>query len=80
MKEETGLDIELGSVVWVGDAIGEGDPPDHHISLVDFSGRIVGGELQASDDAADARLVPLDEVRELDLTPTMYDLLDRLGL
>ena len=78
VKEETGLEVELGSVIWVGDGMGDDHPPDHHFALIDFAARVVGGTLQAADDAAEARFVPLDEARSLQLTPSMYDLLDHL--
>ena len=80
IREETGLEVELGEVVWVGEALGDGDPPDHHVVLVDFAGRVTGGELIAGDDAAAAAFVPLEELRSLPLTPTMYDLLETLGI
>lgn len=80
IREETGLEIELGNVIWIGESLGEGDPPEHHIVLIDFAGRVTGGELTAGDDAAAAAFVPLEELRSLELTPTMYDLLDKLGI
>jgi len=80
VKEETGLDIQLGSVIWVGDGLGDGDPPDHHFALIDFAGSVVGGTLEAADDADEAAFVPLDEVRALQLTPSMFELLDHLGV
>ena len=79
IREETGLEVELGGVVWLGEAIGEGDPPEHHIVLVDYAGKAVGGELAAGD-ARSAAFVPLEELRSLTLTPTMYDLLEKLGV
>ena len=80
VREETGLDIEVGGIAWVGDAIDDADPPQWHFTLIDFYATLRGGELAAGDDAADARFVPLGEVRNLPLTPTMYELLDVLGL
>lgn len=80
VKEETGLDVEVGDVIWVGDGIGDGDPPDHHVVLIDFAGKVTGGSLQAADDAADAVFVPLAEARALRLTPSMHELLDALGV
>ena len=80
LREETGLEVELGSVIWIGEAFGQGDPPDHHMVLIDFAGRVTGGELAPGDDAAAAAFVALEELRSLDLTPTMYDLLDTLGV
>lgn len=78
-REETGLDLEIGTVVWVGDSVGPGDPPEWHFCLVDFLGVVVSGELKAGDDAAAARWVPLGEARSLPLTPTMPSLLEALA-
>ena len=80
IREETGLEVELGGVVWLGEALGEGDPPEHHVVIVDYAGKVVSGDLAAGDDAASAAFVPLEELRSLDLTPTMYDLLEKLGI
>ena len=78
--EETGLTVEVGDVVWTGETIGPGDPPAWHFVLVDFLARVVEGTLVPADDARDARFVPLPEARHLPLTPTMFDLLDVLGV
>ena len=80
VREETGLDVALGEVVWTGESLGDSEPPEHHFVLVDFTGKVIGGEVQAGDDAADVAFVPLGELRSWPLTPTMYDLLDRLGI
>lgn len=74
VKEETGLLIELDEVVWVGESIG----PDHHIVLIDFLGRAVGGSLVASDDASEAKWVAIEDAYDMELTPSMYGLLDVL--
>lgn len=74
VAEETGLQVEIGDVVWVGESVGV----DHHIVLIDFAGRVIGGELSAADDAVDARWVSLDQVRDYPLTLTMYELVDTL--
>jgi 8-oxo-dGTP diphosphatase len=80
VAEETGLDVELGDVIWVGDAMSDEDPPEHHFVLIDFSARVIGGALEAGDDAKEAVFVDLSDVRSLLLTPSMYELLDDLGL
>ena len=77
--EETGLVVEVGDPVWIGDILDPSDPPAFHYSVVDFAAFVVGGELQAGDDAAEARWVELSEVRTLSLTPTMEQMLDQLG-
>jgi len=74
LREETGIEAELERVVWVGDAIGPGNPPDWHYTLVDYQARMIGGTLQAADDAELVAWVPLDQVLDLPVTPTMPDL------
>jgi 8-oxo-dGTP diphosphatase len=73
-REETGLDVIVGEVVWVGEHIDD----EHHLVLVDFAASVTGGLLGAADDADDVRWVPLVDVAGYSLTPTMYDLLDTL--
>jgi len=74
VREETGLVIEVGEVIWAGEHISDFG----HIILVDFLGSVTGGELEAADDADRAEWVPLAEVDEYPLTPTMYELVDVL--
>ncbi len=77
-REETGLEVDVGDVVWVGDAIGPGSPPGWHYVLVDFAVTVTGGTPRAGDDATDLRWVTFDEARAMPLTETMYELLDAL--
>ena len=72
--EETGLEIEVGEVVWVGEFIDD----ENHLVLIDFDGVVVGGNLSASSDAAEARWVLMDEARDYPLTFTMHDLIETL--
>ncbi len=72
VREETGLEVDVGDVAWVGDAIGDG----YHFVLIDFHATVVGGELAASDDAADARWVTRNEALELPLTDSMHELFE----
>lgn len=72
--EETGLEIEVGEVVWVGEHIDD----TRHIVLIDFEGKVTGGELSASDDAADVAWVALDDLGDYPLTPTMHELIETL--
>ena len=77
-REETGLEVKVGQVIWTGESVGPGEPPAWHFSLVDFLCEVVGGELRAGDDAADVRWVPIKEVRDYPLVPTMFSLLEVL--
>ncbi|HEY4607354.1 MAG TPA: NUDIX domain-containing protein [Acidimicrobiia bacterium] len=74
VREETGLIVEVGEVVWAGEHIS-----DHgHIVLIDFLGTVKGGDLAAADDAERAEWVPLMDVDDYQLTPTMHELVDIL--
>jgi 8-oxo-dGTP diphosphatase len=74
LVEETGLEVEVDEVVWVGEIVEE----SVHLVLVDFMARVVGGQLSPGDDATDARWVRFDDLDEYQLTPTMYELIDTL--
>lgn len=74
VQEETGLDVAIGKMIWVGESIG----PHGHLVLIDFAGTIEGGELAAADDADEAAWVSLDDFGEYSLTPTMYELMETL--
>ena len=76
--EETGLEVKIGPVAWVGEAVDPGQTPEWHFALVDFFAEVVGGELRAGDDAAKARWVPLNQIAEYPLVSTMRSLLDIL--
>ena len=77
VAEETGLEVEIGEVVWVGEHIS-----DHgHIVLIDFLGSVVGGEVIAGDDAEQRGVGrALGVAGNYDLTSTMYDLVELLRL
>lgn len=78
-REETGLDVDVGDVVWVGETIGPGDPPAWHHVIVDFAATVAGGTARPGDDAAEVRWVALDDVPSLPLSPTMRELARILG-
>jgi acetyl-CoA carboxylase carboxyl transferase subunit beta len=77
-REETGLEVEVGSVAWVGEAVGPGNPPTWHFALVDFWAEVIGGDLQAGDDAADVRWVSPHQIHQYPLVSTMSSLLEIL--
>lgn len=62
VREETGLDIDVGPIVEVLDRImkdGDGHV-EHHFVLVDFVCSVSGGILSSASDADAAEWVPLD--------------------
>lgn len=72
VREETGLEVVLGDVLWRG-AVGE-------FVVTDFAATVCGGVLRAGDDAADARWFTVDEVRTLPLSPNLLDVLAEVGV
>lgn len=76
--EEVGLDIDVGGVAWVGESIGGGSPPDWHFVIVDFWATRVSGEPRAGDDARRVQWVPIAELADWPIAPTMHDLVDTL--
>ena len=81
VREETGLEIEVGTVAGVFDLIIEGaDGVSYHYVIIDYFARPIGGELRAGDDASDARWVPLGELDSYDLTPHLRERLLEMGV
>jgi 8-oxo-dGTP diphosphatase len=71
VKEETGLDIDVGEVLDVFDSIfpdADGRPQYHYV-LIDFLCRPVGGELLASSDVDAAKWVTSRELDDLQMKP-----------
>ena len=62
VREETGLEIEVGTIVEVLDRITRDTEGrvEHHFVLVDFACRPAGGDLRCASDADAAEWVPLD--------------------
>jgi 8-oxo-dGTP diphosphatase len=75
VAEETGLEVLIGEVIWVGEHVSD----QGHIVLIDFLGSVAGGELTAGDDADRAEWVPMGEVGDYPLTTTMQELIEALG-
>ncbi len=79
IREETGVRIAAGEPIYVFDLI-ERDPADNvrfHYVIVDLAARYLGGEPHAGDDAAEARWVSADEIKQLTVSPPTRQLLAR---
>ena len=79
MKEETGLDVEVGPVVDVFDRITR-DPDGRtrfHYVLVDYLCRPRGGEPVAGSDVSEVALVEIGDLAQYDLTPKTIDVINR---
>lgn len=76
VREETGLEAHLSGLTGVHDVRvpGEGALPQVHFDLAVYFGRAGGGEPRPGGDARKARLVPLDALDGLALTPGLSPL------
>ena len=75
VKEETGLDVEVGTVA----GYREGFEPSHYV-VVAFHSRVTGGELCAGDDALECEFVDPTEIRNRKVTPGLDAVFRDAGL
>ena len=80
-KEESGLDIEIvdDRPLDVFDSVitDERDRTKYHFTLLEFLAKPKGGNLEAAEDAADARWIALDDVKKYDLTSSFRTFFER---
>jgi 8-oxo-dGTP diphosphatase len=79
VKEETGLDVEVGEPLWVGETMDPDTPPGWHFILIDFEARLAGGDLRVGDDAAELGWFTLKEARGMPLTETMREVFEAIS-
>ncbi|HVF05451.1 MAG TPA: NUDIX domain-containing protein [Frankiaceae bacterium] len=72
VREETGLDVEVGELLQTVD-LGP-------YVVADFAATVTGGTLRAGDDALDARWCTVVELATLPLSPGLLDELARMGV
>jgi 8-oxo-dGTP diphosphatase len=79
VREETGLDVEIGAVVEVLDRISRdaGGRVEYHYVIVDYVCRIAGGSLACASDAEDARWVSRGDLAQYNLTATAAAVVQR---
>ncbi len=75
VEEETCLKVVQPRLIDVVSNIilDEKDRPKYHFVIVNYLVKMIGGKLEASDDAADLRWVSFDEVENYDLTNSFRD-------
>lgn len=70
VKEETGLNVEAGKILTVGEAIEE--DKDIHRVVVVYEAKIKNGVVKASDDAADIMWISLEKIPEMEKNISPY--------
>lgn len=80
-KEETGLDVDIVDLLGVVDKIvRDDDRIKYHFVIVDYLAEARGGSMRAASDALEARWVRAEELPDYELTPTLVELLRRVGI
>jgi 8-oxo-dGTP diphosphatase len=79
--EETGIRIRAGEMIFAGDLMerDEDGRVRFHYVVIDFMGEYLGGEVNGSDDALEARWVAPGEMGRLSATGTTVQLLRKIG-
>lgn len=76
VKEETGVDVEVGDLVGILEVVG-----DPHYVILDFLAEPTGdSDTKAAGDAAEVRWVRLEDVEKLDCTPRFVETLTAWGV
>jgi 8-oxo-dGTP diphosphatase len=81
-KEETGLDVDIVDVLGVVDKIvrDEARRVKYHFVIIDYLAEPRDGSMRAASDALEARWVNAEELTDYELTPTLVELLKRVGI
>lgn len=79
IKEETGLEIKVGEVVYVFDVIEKNRTSEilFHYIIIDYLCEYIGGDLKAGDDALDARFFLADDINKIDINEKTKTLLSK---
>lgn len=78
VREETGLEVEVGSIATVFERImrDETGACEYHYVLIDFYCSVTGGTLQAGDDSKQVCWRDLDDLESIQLTAGTRDVLE----
>jgi 8-oxo-dGTP diphosphatase len=81
VREETGLEIQVGTLAGVCDLIVRREVEIRfHYVLIDYFATVVSGEPVAATDVSECRWVPLDQIGRYDVTASLLDRLRERGL
>ena len=77
IKEETGLDIRVGEIVFVFDVIRHDEQKElsFHYVIIDFFCDLLGGELKAGDDAREVRWISREDLKTIHVNEKTLTLL-----
>ncbi|RLE48819.1 MAG: NUDIX hydrolase [Candidatus Methanomethylicota archaeon] len=80
VKEETGLEVEVGDLEDVFEVIirDEAGKIKYHYVIVDYQARVSGGKLRASTDALEVKWFSAEEIKKVRTTKATGKLLEKL--
>ena len=80
VEEETGLTVSIVKLIDVIDAIykDQDGQIEYHYVLVDYLGEVVGGMLRPGSDVDEVKWFKLEEVHEVQVTPSFAKLFNKL--
>lgn len=81
VMEETGVDVEVEALAGVAERIVRDDDGTiaWHYIILNYWATARGRDIQAGDDASEARWVPLPDLQTMDLTPGLIEFLQDRG-
>jgi len=78
VREETGLEVSIGAVAGIFNVIIKDSDSKikYHYVIIDYIGEVVGGMLRPGTDVTDARWFWLDEIGDVETSPTVRKALE----
>ena len=78
VREETGLEVSIGAVAGIFNVIIKDSDSKikYHYVIIDYFGEVVGGMLRPGTDVTDARWFWLDEIGDVETSPTVRKALE----
>ncbi|NHV61244.1 MAG: NUDIX hydrolase [Candidatus Verstraetearchaeota archaeon] len=78
VREETGLEVSIGAVAGIFNVIIKDSDSKikYHYVIIDYIGEVVGGMLRPGTDVTDARWFWLDEIGDVETSPTVKKALE----
>ncbi|MCC6013412.1 MAG: NUDIX hydrolase [Candidatus Verstraetearchaeota archaeon] len=80
LKEETGLNAIIEKLLGVFNIIikdNDGRIKYHYI-IIDYIGKLIGGELKPGDDVLDAKWFDISELKNIQISPTVIKALEKI--
>lgn len=80
IREETGISVRAGETVFTFEYIERNERGEvvYHYVIMDLEAEYIRGDIQAADDALDARWIAADHMETLDINPTTRKVLKKL--